>query len=235
LTAAPPWGIVAGMAGYGQFCPIAAAADVLAERWTPLVIRELIYGNRRFNEIHRGVPLMSSSLLSKRLRTLEAEGVIEHRGNEYVLTKAGEELRPLVEQMAVWGERWVRRQISRDNADAALLMWAIRRSVQLEAAPEGRTTVHFRFAPAPKPNRCWWLVLEPPSVDLCITDPGYGTDLTVRSDPVALASVYMGDVTLASALRRRTVTLEGPSHLVRGFPGWFGLSPLAGMERPRAA
>ena len=97
------------MAGYGQFCPIAATAEVLTERWTPLVIRELVDGSRRFNDIQRGVPLMSSSLLTKRLRTLEAVGVIEHRGNEYVLTQAGEELQPLVEQMAVWGERWIRR------------------------------------------------------------------------------------------------------------------------------
>jgi DNA-binding HxlR family transcriptional regulator len=223
--------MVARVAGYGQFCPIAAAADVLAERWTPLVIRELVYGARRFNEIQRGVPLMSSSLLSKRLRTLETEGVIEHRGNEYVLTKAGEELRPLIEQMAVWGERWVRREISREDADAALLMFAIEASVRIDAAPEGRTTVHFRFAPCPKPKRCWWLVLEPPTVDLCVTDPGYGTDLTVRSDPVVLTSVYMGDVTLSSALRARTVTLEGPSHLVRSFPRWFGLSPYIGLRR----
>jgi DNA-binding HxlR family transcriptional regulator len=223
--------MLARMAGYGQFCPIAAAAEVLTERWTPLVIRELVYGSRRFNEIQRGVPLMSSSLLSKRLRTLEAEGVIEHRGNEYVLTKAGEELRPLIEQMAVWGERWVRREISRDDADAALLMFAIESSVRLDAAPEGRTTVHFAFTAAPKPKRCWWLVLEPPSSDLCLTDPGYGTDLTVRSDPVELASVYMGDVALSSALRRRTITLEGPSHLVRGFPRWFGLSPWVGLRQ----
>jgi hypothetical protein len=174
---------------------------------------------------------MSSSLLSKRLRSLEAEGVIEHRGNEYVLTKAGEELRPLIEQMAVWGERWVRREISRDDADAALLMFAIESSVRLDAAPEGRTTVHFAFTAAPKPKRCWWLVLEPPSSDLCLTDPGYGTDLTVRSDPVELASVYMGDVALSSALRRRTITLEGPSHLVRGFPRWFGLGPWVGLRQ----
>jgi DNA-binding HxlR family transcriptional regulator len=223
------------MAGYGQFCPIAVAAEVLAERWTPLVIRELIDGSTRFNDIQRGVPLMSSSLLTKRLRTLEAAGVIEHRGNDYVLTRAGDELRPLVDQLAVWGERWVRRTISREDADAAYLMWAIRRSVVTTAAPDGRTTVHFRLEAAPKAKRFWWLVLEPPATDLCLTDPGYGTDLTVRSDPVTLASVYMGDVGLSTALRERAVTLEGPSHLVRGFPAWFGLSSLIGIRRPHTA
>jgi DNA-binding HxlR family transcriptional regulator len=221
------------MRSYGQFCPIAAAAEILTERWTPLVIRELIDGSTRFNEIQRGVPLMSSSLLSKRLRTLAAHGVIEHRDGEYRLTAAGEELRPMVDLMAVWGERWVRRAISAEDADAAWLMWTVKRCVVTEEIPDGRTTVHFRFSRCPQAKRCWWLVLEPAAVDLCLTDPGYGTDLTVRSDPVELASIYMGDVTLAAALRRRTIALEGPEHLVRGFSRWFGLSPFIGLERGR--
>ena len=218
------------MAGYGQFCPIAQAAEVLTERWTPLVIRELVYGSRRFNEIQRGVPLMSSSLLSRRLRMLEQTGVIEHADGEYRLTPAGEELRPLIELMGVWGEKWVRRTVSREDADAALLMWAVKRSVVHEHAPAGRTTVHFRFTQAPEPKRSWWLVLEPPLTDLCLKDPGYGVDLTVRSDPVTLAAVYMGDVTLATALERADVVLQGPEHLTRGFPRWFGLSSLVGVR-----
>ncbi len=218
------------MAGYGQFCPIAQAAEVLTERWTPLVIRELVDGSRRFNEIQRGVPLMSSSLLTKRLRTLEATGVIEHRDGEYLLTPAGEELRPLVQLMGVWGERWVRRTVSREDTDAALLMWAVKRSVVTDEAPQRRTTVQFRFTAAPRPKRCWWLVLDVPDVDLCLKDPGYGTDLTVHSDPVTLTAVYMGDVALATALRRRDVVLDGPEHLVRGFPRWFGLSSLVGVR-----
>ncbi|HEX6024681.1 MAG TPA: winged helix-turn-helix transcriptional regulator, partial [Solirubrobacter sp.] len=221
------------MAGYGQFCPIAATAEVLTERWTPLVIRELVNGSRRFNDIQRGVPLMSSSLLTKRLRTLEKVGVIEHRGNEYVLTQAGKELKPLVDQMAVWGERWIRRTIRREDADAAYLMWVIKSAIVTEAAPRGRTTVQFRFTATPKAKRCWWLVLDPPGTDLCLTDPGYDVDLTVRSDPVALASVYMGDIGLSTALRERKITLEGPSHLVRSFPKWFGLSTLIGVREDR--
>jgi DNA-binding HxlR family transcriptional regulator len=220
------------MAGYGQFCPVAAAAEVLGERWTPLVIRELVDGSTRFNEIQRGVPLMSSSLLSKRLRRLESEGVIEHVGGEYRLTAAGEELRPLIDLLAVWGERWVRRTIGREDADAAWLMWSVCRSVVLDEIPPGRTTVLFRFAPAPQAKRCWWLVLEPDGADFCLSDPGYGTDLTVRSDPVELAAVYMGDMPLAAA---HTISLQGPQHLVRGFSRWFGLSPFIGLERPGRA
>jgi DNA-binding HxlR family transcriptional regulator len=218
------------MAGYGQFCPIAQAAEVLTERWTPLVLRELLYGSRRFSEIRRGVPLMSSSLLTKRLRTLESARVLERRDGEYRLTAAGEELRPLVEQMALWGERWVRRTVSREDTDAALLMWSIRRSVVAEEMPGGRTTVHFRFAATPRRKRCWWLVLDRPAVDLCLTDPGYGVDLTVSSDPVALTEVYLGDRRLADALRSRDVVVDGSQHLARAFPRWFGLSPLAGVR-----
>jgi DNA-binding HxlR family transcriptional regulator len=221
------------MAGYGQFCPVAQAAEVLAERWTLLVVRELINGSTRFNEIHNGVPAMSPTLLAKRLRTLELAGVLEHRDGGYHLTRAGRELEPLIQGLAVWGERWVRRTVSREDTDAALLMWTVRRSIRTDATPEGRTTVQFRFRATPRPKHCWWLVLDDAPPDLCLTDPGFGVDLAVFSEPRVLTSVYLGDVPLATALRRGTIRREGPEHLVRGFPAWFGLSPLAGMERPR--
>jgi DNA-binding HxlR family transcriptional regulator len=223
------------MAGYGQFCPVAQATELLAERWTLLVVRELIDGSTRFNEIRNGVPTMSPTLLAKRLRTLEGAGVVEHRDGGYHLTRAGRELEPLIEGLAVWGERWVRRTVSREDTDAALLMWTVRRCVRHEHTPDGRTTVHFRFRATPKPLRCWWLVLDGAPPDLCLRDPGWGVDITIHSDPCALTAVYMGDVPLAAALRRGAVRLEGPEHLVRGFPDWFGLSPFAGMERPRRA
>jgi DNA-binding HxlR family transcriptional regulator len=225
------------MAGYGQFCPVAQAAELLAERWTLLVVREMVSGSHRFNEIHNGVPAMSPTLLTKRLRALEQAGVVEHRDGGYHLTRAGRELEPLIAGLGLWGERWVRRTVSREDADAALLMWTVRRSVRLEAAPRGRTVVHFRFRfrTPPAPKRWWWLVLDGAAPELCIKDPGFGVDLTVRSEPRVLASVYLGDMTLAAALRRGSVRLEGPEYLVRAFPAWFGLSPLAGIERPRRA
>lgn len=221
------------MTSYGQFCPVAQAAEVLTERWTPLVIRELVYGSRRFNEIQRGVPLMSSSLLTKRLRSLERAGVVERTDGEYRLTPAGHELQPIVELMGVWGERWLRRPVSSEDADPALLMWAIRRSVVLDEMPVDRAVVHFRFQNAREKLRYWWLVLTRPEVDVCLTDPGFGIDLTVRSDPEILTSVYMGDIGLAAALRKREVELDGPSHMQRAFPRWFGLSSLASIDRPR--
>ena len=225
------------MRGYGQFCPIAQAAEVLTERWTPLVIRELaLVGSRRFNDIQRGVPLMSSSLLSKRLRQLEAAGIVERRprpdghGTEYRLTPAGEELGPVVAQIGMWSERWLRRPILEQTPDTGILMWWMRGTVRADALPPGRTVIHFRFRDAPEKLRYFWLVL--PEADLCLKDPGFGVDVTVRSDPRTLTAVWMGDAGLAAALGRRAIELEGPADLVRSFPRWFGLHPFAGVERP---
>src|SRR5918996_701648 len=159
------------MPGYGQFCPIAQAAEVLTERWTPLVIRELaLAGSHRFNEIQRGVPLMSSSLLTKRLRQLERAGIVERRrrpdghGTEYHLTPAGVELGPLVAQIGIWSERWLRRPILEQTPDTGLLMWWVRTTVKTEELPERRTVIYFRFHGAPPKLRYFWLVL--PEADL---------------------------------------------------------------------
>jgi hypothetical protein len=180
---------------------------------------------------------MSSSLLTTRLRQLERAGIVERRpredglGSEYHLTRAGEELGPLVEQMGVWGERWVRRPVSEQEADPAPLMWWIRGTINRDALPAGRTVIHFRFRAAADKRRYFWLVL--PELDVCLTNPGFGIDVTVRTDPKTLAGVWMGDVGLGAALRRRDIELEGAEHLVRSFPKWFGLNPFARVERPR--
>jgi DNA-binding HxlR family transcriptional regulator len=226
------------MKGYGQFCAIAQAAEVLTERWTPLVLRELaLTGSRRFNDIQRGVPLMSSSLLSKRLRQLERAGIVERRarldgkGNEYHLTPAGEELAPIMVQIGIWSERWLRRPIFEETPDTGLLMWWVRTTVKTNALPTGRTVVHFQFRRAPAKLRNFWLVL--PDADLCLSDPGFGIDVIVRSDAKTLTAVWMGDIGLAAALSSGGIELEGRRQLVRSFPKWFGLHPLfAGVEHP---
>ena len=228
------------MTGYGQFCPIAQAAEVLTERWTPLVIRELaLTGSSRFNDIQRGVPLMSSSLLSKRLRQLEHAGIVERRqrpegrGSDYHLTPAGLELGPVVAQMGIWSERWLRRPIFEATPDTGLLMWWMRGTVKREALPPGRTVLHFRFDGAPEKLRRFWLVL--PEADLCLTDPGFGVDVTVSSDAKTLTAIWVGDVPLSSALKSRAVQLEGRRQLVRSFADWFGLHPLfAGVPHPES-
>ena len=226
------------MKGYGQFCPIAQAAEVLTERWTPLVLRELaLTGSCRFNDIQRGVPLMSSSLLSKRLRQLERAGIVERRqrlggkGTDYHLTPAGQELAPVLVQIGIWSERWLRRPIFEATPDTGLLMWWVRSTVKADALPTGRTVIHFHFRRAPEKLRNFWLVL--PDADLCLTDPGFGVDVIVRSDAKTLTAVWMGDVALGAALGSGAIELEGPRQLVRSFPKWFGLHPLfAGVDHP---
>ena len=228
------------MKGYGQFCPVAKAAEIVAERWTPLVLRELLCGSRRFSDLHRGVPLMSRTLLAGRLEQLEDAGIVRSvarprgRGREYHLTAAGEELRPLIECLGEWGQRWARAQIGRGDLDPGLLMWDIHRRVNLEALPPERVVVRFDFHGVPATIRCpryWWLVLERREVDLCLKDPGFLVDIVVSADLRTLTRVWMGDVRLAETLRAGLIRLEGPRPLVRAFPTWLRLSAFAGIER----
>jgi DNA-binding HxlR family transcriptional regulator len=226
------------MPGYGQFCPIAQAAEVLTERWTPLVLRELaLSGSRRFNDIQRGVPMMSPSLLTKRLRELERAEIVERRprtdgkGTEYHLTAAGEELGPVLVQIGIWSERWLRRPVFEENPDTGLLMWWLRGTVRADELPARRTVIHFRFPRAAAKVRYFWLVL--PDADLCLSDPGFGIDVTVSSDPKTLTAVWMGDLPLATAVRDGAIELDGTRQLVRSFPKWFGLHPLfSGVDHP---
>ena len=229
------------MKGYGQFCPVAKAAEIIAERWTPLVLRELLCGSRRFSDLHRGVPLMSRTLLAQRLEQLEDAGIVQRvarrhgRGREYQLTSAGEELRPLIDGFGEWGQRWARAQIELDDLDAGLLMWDIHRRVNLEALPAGRVVCRFDFRRVPPTMRCprtWWLVLDRREVDLCLKDPGFPVDVVVSADLRPLTAVWMGDVPLAEALRAGTVRVDGPPSLVRAFPTWLELSSFAGVKRP---
>jgi DNA-binding HxlR family transcriptional regulator len=232
------------MKGYGQFCPVAKAAEIFAERWTPLVLREFVCGSHCFSDFHRGVPLMSRTLLAQRLRQLEDAGIVRSaakakgRGREYFLTPAGEELRPLIERLGEWGQRWARSQINADDLDPGLLMWDIHRRLNIERLPAHRVVVLFDFRGVPKAWRAvrsFWLVLQGSDVDLCLKDPGFEVDLVVDADLAALTKVWMGNVRLGDAMRSRLVTLVGPTVLVRAFPGWLALSGFAGVERPRAA
>jgi DNA-binding HxlR family transcriptional regulator len=231
------------MKGYGQFCPVAKAAEIVAERWTPLVLRELLCGSRRFSDLHRGVPLMSRTLLAQRLEQLEDAGIVRSvprahgRGHEYQLTAAGEELRPLIDRLGEWGQRWARARIGRDDLDAGLLMWDIHRRVDKDALPRARVVVRFDFRGVPATTRCprtWWLVLDRSDVDLCLKDPGFAVDIVVTADLHALTRVWMGDVPLAEPLRAGSIRLDGPTSLVRAFPTWLRLSSFAGVERVAA-
>ena len=227
------------MSGYGQFCPVAKASEVLAERWTPLVVRELLCGSHRFNELQRGVPLMSRSLLAKRLRELERARVIERRrgadgrGSEYHLTEAGEELRPIIMGLGAWGQRWARSELSRADLDPRLLMWDMQRNIETEALPAHRVVVRFRFTdPAPGLPRVTWLILDRDQVDVCYKDPGFEVDVVVVGRLRALVAVWMGDTSMAAVIRARELLVEGPRDLVRAFPGWLRRSIFASVDRP---
>ena len=228
------------MKGYGQFCPVAVASEVFAQRWTPLIIRELCSGRSHFNEIHRGIPLISRTLLAERLRWLETAGVIAStaadagRVREYRLTESGAEFRAVIDALGTWGQRWSVR-VDPHNLDAGFLMWQLHHRLARERLPEQRVVVHFSFSGVPRKRRgphTYWLVLERPNVELCLTDPGHEVDLCVEADLRAFAHVWLGDAPLAAAMRERSIKLAGPRKLVQAFPSWLLLSRFAGVPRP---
>lgn len=230
---------------YGQFCPVAQAAEIVAERWTPLVLRELLCGSRRFSDLRRGVPLMSPALLSQRLKELEYAGVVVRRpaaarrtasggrerartGWEYELTLPGQELRPVIEMLGLWGQRWLRRELRKDELDPALLMWDVRRNVEPAAFPaDRRTVVEFEIAGVPAAKRMWWLVFDDGEVDLCLKDPGHEVDVRVAATIRDLVQIWMGRVAMREAVRTGAIRLEGSGAMVRAFKDSFRLSVFA--------
>jgi DNA-binding HxlR family transcriptional regulator len=232
------------VADYGQFCPVALGSEIFAERWTPLILRELLLGSRRFSELRNGLPRISRNLLVQRLVSLEQAGLVERRprahgrGYDYHLTAAGEELRPVVVALGTWGYKWAARDLRPENVDAGLLMWFLRRRVKVEYLPAERTVVRFDFHQGDarsfwlEERQSFWLVLERPEVELCYTDPGFEVDLTVAADVAALTRVYLGHMSLSEASRVGLVELSGPRELCGGFRKWLGISPFAHRSRP---
>lgn len=223
-----------GMTGYGQFCPVAQALEVLGERWTLLVIRELLLGSHRFSELQRGVPLMSRSVLAQRLHALCDAGVVVRRDDGYFLTEAGEELRPIVVACGEWGKRWAERKVKNADVDVALLMWDMQRRIDLAAIPRDEIVVELEFRGAPRGKERFWLHFKGGSVELCLTRPARGVDLTVRTSPRTMAETWLGDETFSAGLQAGAITIEGPPKLARAFPRWLQLSVFAPIER-RAA
>jgi DNA-binding HxlR family transcriptional regulator len=226
--------------GYGQFCPVAMAAEILCNRWTIVVLRELVVGSTRFNELRKGVPRMSPALLSKRLKELEGAGVIEHVASaepgvfEYRLTEAGRDLRPVVEAVGIWGQRWMRSEPSLRNLDPSLLMWDMRRNLNPTPMPDRRCVVQFLYPELPVAKRHWWLIVSPgEKVDLCSVDPGFDVDLYVVADLRAMTAIWMGLTSLSDEVRAGRLQVTGDSGLARSMTTWLGLSPFA-AEKKRA-
>lgn len=225
--------------GYNQFCPVAKAAEILATRWTPLIMRELISGSSGFNEIHRGVPLMSRPLLSQRLRELLAAGVIvrdEHGG--YRLTQCGRQLEPIIIAMGVWGAQWVESAAEGPDWDAGVLMWDMRRRIDPTALPPERILLQFDYQDAPAEMCRWWLLIQDGEVELCLSDPGYEVDLYIMTTVREMGRVWIGQRSLARAVDSDAIRLHGRRDLTRQLSSWLLLSPVAeelGRRRATAA
>jgi len=224
---------------YNQFCPVAMAAEILCTRWTVVLLRELIAGSTRFNELRRGVPRMSPALLTKRLRDLEAAGVLERvraAGEtdvfEYRLTPAGRDLQPVVETMGIWGQRWVESESSLQNLDPMLLMWDMRRNIDPTPMPSQRCNIQVIFSDLDEARRNWWLVIAPGEpVDLCSVDPGFDVDLFVSTDLRTLTEIWMGYRSVASAKDADQLVLTGRRDLEDSLETWLKLSPFAKVDR----
>lgn len=222
---------------YGQFCPISMASEILCARWTPLLLRELLCGSTRFNDLRRGLPRMSPSLLSKRLAELEAAGVVRsNKGDlgvkEYCLTQAGEELRPLVMGIGAWGKRWVESEVSLNNLDPQLLIWDMHRSLKIDPLPKRLVCLQFVFSDLPAARQNYWLLVNPESgVEACYTDPGYDVDLYSESSLRTMTEIWMGLYTVEKAMNEGRLDLTGPREIVARMQEWLGLSPFAQGER----
>ncbi len=234
------------MKSYGQYCPVARAAEILSQRWTLLILRDLLGGVRRFNDLRRGVPLMSPSLLSRRLKDLEKWGIVtrvrdaESGAVEYRTTPAARELRPILELLGAWGQRWVRNQLIDDELDVSLLMWDVSLRVDPKKFGPGQTVIGFEFKDRPRLKKGdwwvdkWWLVLADGESDLCLRDPGFDVDLYIATDLRTMTRVWMGDIPVREALRSEAIELQGSRSLVDSFERWLPLSHHAQHERPPA-
>lgn len=220
---------------YDQYCPVARAAEILAERWTLLVLRELLWGEERFNGIARGVPRMSPSLLATRLRELQRAGLLRRDMVDdeprYRLTQAGLELRPVLEQMGAWGVRWIH-DLRSDDFDPAMLLIDMKREARSSRLPETATAVQLYFRDARSGQQRWWLVLSRSGgLDACDTDPGFAVSVRVETDVPTLTRVWMGDMSWAAALRDGLLTVAGDTAACRALPQWLDVSPFAAVER----
>lgn len=213
------------------------SAEILCNRWTMLVIRELLCGSTRFNELKKGLPRMSPALLSKRLKELEHAGIVNRKrtangdARRYELSDAGRDLAPLVMAMGTWGQRWLESKLTLENLDPTLLMWDMRRNVCPDRMPRESAVVQFLYPELGRRSRTWWLLVEDGAVDLCYIDPGKELDLRVTTDLGTMTRVWMGLASVADATRAGRMKLEGDPALKRSMSDWLGLSPFAGEAK----
>ena len=223
---------------YGQFCPIAKASEIIGEKWTILIIRELLMGATRFNVFQRGLGLISPTILTKRLNSLVEDGLAVKKkipglqGYEYFPTEACKELLPVIKSLGDWGMRWARNHMQEDDYDAELLMLYLQRSVQPDKLPGNESTIRFKFTDL-KEMADWWLVAKSDEVDVCVKDPGKDVDVYFTCTVKTMIDVWMGDVTYRQAVRNGSLKVVGPSALTKDIFSWMNISMFAGL--PSAA
>ena len=226
------------MAEYGQFCPVAKAAEIISERWTVLILRELLLGTTRYNDLQRGLSRISPTLLSKRLKTLEERGLIVRkcppgqRSHEYYLTACGRELEPLIEHLAVWGMRWARGQLNDHELDVEFLMRDLQRRLQTAGLPDGETVLCFCFDELAQFSS-WWMLVSGEDVDLCTENPGKDVDLYINASVLELVKVWRGDLDIKKALRDKLIRTHGNKHLAQTMPDWLGICLYADIKPAR--
>ena len=224
---------------YRQFCPVAMAAEILCTRWTMVLLREFVAGSTRFNELRRGVPRMSPALLSKRLKELEAAGIVARSQipggpdlYEYTLTPSGKDLAQVVEAIGGWGQKWVTTQSSLENLDPNLLMWDIRRGINPTPMPPRRSVIQVIFSNLHESRRNWWLIVAPgEEVDLCSVDPGFDVDLYLATDLRTMTEIWMGYTSIAQAKSGDKLVITGNRQLEASLQAWFRLSHFAKIEK----
>jgi DNA-binding HxlR family transcriptional regulator len=226
--------------GYNQFCPIAKASEVFATRWTPLIMRELMADIHTFNDIHRGVPLISRAVLVARLRELEDHGLVERRarpdgaGHEYWLTPAGDAFRPVVSELGRWGLAHARDRVKPTDLDPTILLWGFRKRAVRDALPDRRVVVRFEFSGVPASRtkfRIMWLLLERSGVDVCAKDPGYAVDVVCRGNIADFVAVYLGHA-IWRDLAGKALFIEGDRSLAQQLPAWVRLDKVVGRDFP---
>lgn len=223
------------MRDYGQYCPVALGSEVIADRWTPLILRELVLGSTRFNDIERGLPGISRTLLQQRLHHLERKGVLIRlpaaggRGSEYHLTDAGRELEPVLMALGEWSVRWLYKEPEPIEVDPITLTWWMHRRVERDALPDRRVTIEFDYRGAERTHI--WLVLDRGEPSVCMRHPGFDTDVLVTTEPVALMRVFAGITSLGAAMSAGDVDIVGPPALTKRFGSWFTWSPFAPAVR----
>ena len=227
------------MKHYGQFCPVAKAAEVFCERWTPLILRDLALGASRFSELQRGVPLASPTLVSHRLKQLEKEGIVQRRKSPtgrswtYHLTPAGEDLAPIVLSLGAWGQKWSRRELAKHEIDLGLLLWAMERGARPEAFGQDRTVVQLTVTDQIEKRRYWWFLNEAGRCELCLKAPDHDVDLFLESKLPDMIYVWRGDLTLARAIDMGRLRVHGTTRARRALARWLGISPLANVQSVR--